>query len=86
MGLPGMVLSALSAGAGAITYWCVTAQSSPTIEQHGCRRSTLCVILMVAVAIGFVISMAVFVAPRQAPRCRHARLIERSSTRPVTDR
>lgn len=67
MGLPGMVLSAISAVAGAIMYWGVTAQSSSTVQQHGFRLSTLGIILMVAGAIGFVISLAVFIASRRSP-------------------
>jgi hypothetical protein len=67
MGLPGMVLSAISAVAGAIMYWATTAQSSTVAQQHGFRLSTLGVILMVAGAVGFVISLAVFAASRRSP-------------------
>jgi hypothetical protein len=54
MGLPGMVLSALSVAAGAILYWAVTYQG------HGFRLSTVGVILMVAGGIGFVTSAVIF--------------------------
>lgn len=67
MGLPGMVLSAISAVAGAIMYWAVTAQSSAVVQQHGFRLSTLGVILMIAGAVGFVISLTVFMASRRSP-------------------
>ena len=66
MGLPGMVLSAISALAGAIMYWGVTASSSSTVQQHGFRLSTLGIILMVAGAVGFVISAIVFSVSRKA--------------------
>ena len=46
MGLPGMVLSAIAAAAGAIMYWAVTYQST------GFRLSTVGVILMIAGAFG----------------------------------
>ncbi|HEV3267994.1 MAG TPA: hypothetical protein VGZ68_06300, partial [Acidimicrobiales bacterium] len=67
MGLPGMVLSGISAAVGAIMYWAVTAQSSNVVQNHGFRLSTLGVILMIAGAVGFVISTAVFVASRRSP-------------------
>jgi hypothetical protein len=67
MGLSGMVLSAISAVTGAIMYWATTAQSSAVAQQHGFRLSTLGVILMVAGAVGFVISLAVFAASRRSP-------------------
>ena len=67
MGLPGMVLSAISAVAGAIMYWAITAQSSAVVQQHGFRLSTLGVILMIAGAVGFVISLIVFMASRRSP-------------------
>jgi hypothetical protein len=54
MGLPGMVLSAISMAAGAIMYWAITYQG------HGFRMSTVGVILMVAGAAGFVVSAIVF--------------------------
>jgi uncharacterized membrane protein YciS (DUF1049 family) len=67
MGLPGMVISAISAVAGAIMYWGVTAQSSSVVQNHGFRLSTLGIILMIAGAVGFVISAIVFAASRRAP-------------------
>ncbi len=76
MGLPGMVLSAISAVAGAIMYWGVTAQSSSAVQQHGFRLSTLGIILMVAGAIGFVISLVVFAISRQTPAAP-SRTVER---------
>ena len=42
MGLPGMVLSAIAAAAGAIMYWAVTYQGT------GFRLSTVGLILMIA--------------------------------------
>ncbi len=54
MGLPGMVLSALVTGIGAIMYWAITYQG------HGFRMSTVGVILMVLGAFGFVASSIVF--------------------------
>lgn len=54
MGLPGMVLSAISVSVGAIMYWAVTYQG------HGFRMSTVGVILMVVGAFGFVVSAIVF--------------------------
>ena len=54
MGLPGMVLSAISMAAGAIMYWAITYQG------HGFRMSTIGVILMVVGAAGFVVSAIVF--------------------------
>jgi hypothetical protein len=62
-----MVLSAISAVTGAIMYWATTAQSSAIAQQHGFRLSTLGVILMIAGAAGFVISLIVFAASRRAP-------------------
>ena len=66
MGLPGMVLSAIAAVAGAILYWGVTAASSSTVQQHGFRLSTLGIILMVAGAVGFAISTIIFSVSRRA--------------------
>ena len=54
MGLPGMVLSAIAAAAGAIMYWAITYQG------HGFRLSTIGIILMVVGAFGFVVSAIVF--------------------------
>jgi phosphate/sulfate permease len=67
MGLPGMVLSAISTVAGAIMYWGVTAQSSNVVQNHGFRLSTLGVILMIAGVVGFVISLGVFITSRRSP-------------------
>ncbi|MHB1087182.1 MAG: hypothetical protein ACYC19_00270 [Acidimicrobiales bacterium] len=58
MGLPGMVLSAVAAAAGAIMYWAITYQG------HGFRLSTIGVILMVVGAFGFVVSAIVFAVSR----------------------
>lgn len=66
MGLPGMVISAISAVAGAIMYWAVTAQNSNVVQNHGFRLSTIGVILMVAGAVGFVVSAIVFASSRHA--------------------
>ena len=76
MGLPGMVLSVISAVAGAVMYWGVTAQSSATVQQHGFRLSTLGVILMIAGAVGFIVSLAVFITSRRAPSAP-SRTVER---------
>ena len=54
MGLPGMVLSAISVAVGAIMYWAVTYQG------HGFRLSTVGIILMIVGAAGFVVSSIVF--------------------------
>lgn len=67
MGLPGMVLSAISAVTGAIMYFATTAQSSAVVQQHGFRLSTLGVILMIAGAVGFLISLVVFISSRKEP-------------------
>lgn len=67
MGLAGMVLSGISMVAGAIMYWGVTAQNSAVVQNHGFRLSTVGIILMVAGAVGFVVSLAVFTASRRAP-------------------
>lgn len=54
MGLPGMVVSAISIAIGAIMYWAVTYQG------HGFRLSTVGLILMIVGAAGFVVSSVVF--------------------------
>ena len=59
MGLPGMVLSAIAAAAGAIMYWAVTYQGT------GFRLSTVGLILMIAGAFGFVVSSIVFAISRR---------------------
>jgi len=58
MGLPGMVLSAIAAAAGAIMYWAVTYQGT------GFRLSTIGLILMIAGAAGFVVSSIIFAVSR----------------------
>jgi hypothetical protein len=74
MGLPGMVLSAIAAAAGAIMYWAITYQGT------GFRLSTVGVILMIAGAFGFVVSAIVFaVSRRQVASSPH------SVDRQVTD-
>jgi hypothetical protein len=60
MGLPGMVLSAIAAVAGAIMYWAVTYQGT------GFRLSTVGIILMIAGAVGFVVSSIVFASSRRS--------------------
>lgn len=59
MGLPGMVLSATAAGAGAIMHWAATYQGT------GFRLSTVGLILMIAAAFGFVVSLIVFATSRR---------------------
>ena len=59
MGLPGMVLSAIAAVAGAIMYWAITYQGT------GFRLSTVGVILMIAGAVGFVVSAIIFATSRR---------------------
>jgi hypothetical protein len=54
VGLPGMVLSAIAATAGAIMYWAVTYQGT------GFRLSTVGLILMIVGGIGFVVSAIIF--------------------------
>lgn len=67
MGLAGMVISAISVVTGAIMYFAVTAQSKAIVQNHGFSLSTLGVILMIAGAIGFIISALVFASSRRAP-------------------
>jgi hypothetical protein len=67
MGLPGMVLSAIAAVAGAIMYWAITYQGT------GFRLSTVGLILMIAGAFGFVVSAIVFAVSRSPGRStRHS--------------
>ena len=61
MGLFGMVLSAISAVAGAIMYYAMT------YHGYGFRYSTVGVILMIAGAVGFVVSAIVFAVSRRSP-------------------
>jgi hypothetical protein len=58
VGLPGMVLSAIAATAGAIMYWAVTYQGT------GFRLSTVGLILMIVGALGFVVSAIIFAISR----------------------
>ncbi|HVA99692.1 MAG TPA: hypothetical protein VNE42_00285 [Acidimicrobiales bacterium] len=58
MGLPGMVLSAFAAVAGAIMYWAITYQGT------GFRLSTVGLILMIAGAAGFFVSAIIFATSR----------------------
>jgi hypothetical protein len=74
MGLPGMVLSAIAAAAGAIMYWAITYQGT------GFRLSTVGVILMIAGAFGFVVSAIVFAVSRSPERST-----KHSLDRQVTD-
>jgi hypothetical protein len=55
-----MVLSAVAAVAGAIMYWAVTYQGT------GFRLSTVGVILMIAGALGFIVSAMVFATSRRS--------------------
>lgn len=48
-------------------YWAVTAQSSSVMQSHGVRSSTVGLILMIAGAVGFIASLAVFMASRRSP-------------------
>jgi hypothetical protein len=61
MGLPGMVLSAIAAAAGAIMYWAITYQGT------GFKISSIGIILMIAGAAGFVVSSIVFAVSRGTP-------------------
>ena len=67
MGLPGMVLSAVSTVVGAIMYWAVTAPTSSAAQQHGIRLSTVGAILMTAGVAGLVASLIVFITSRRSP-------------------
>ncbi len=67
MGLKGMVTSAVAIVIGAILYWSLTAASSNTAINHGFRTSTIGVILMIAGAVGFLISTAVYISSRHKP-------------------
>ncbi|MHB2029131.1 MAG: hypothetical protein ACYCPT_09980 [Acidimicrobiales bacterium] len=60
MGLPGMVLSAIAAAAGAIMYWAIT------YSGHGFRMGTVGIILMIVGAFGFVVSSIVFGVSRRS--------------------
>lgn len=70
MGLPGLVLSAMSMVAGAIMYWAVAAPTASAVQSHGLRLSTIGVILMIAGAVGFCVSAIVFAVSRRTPSPR----------------
>jgi len=73
MGLTGMVFGtititiaiAIAIAAGAVMYWAVTAQG------HGCRLSTVGVILMIVGGIGLVVSTVIFGTSRRPSGSRH---------------
>jgi phosphate/sulfate permease len=65
MGTKGMALSGVSVVVGAIVYWAITASS--VAQNHGFRLSTIGIILMIAGAVGFFVSLAVFMASRRSP-------------------
>jgi hypothetical protein len=65
MGLTGMVLSAISAAAGAIMYWAITYQG------HGFRFSTVGIILMIVGGAGFIVSSIVFGVSRSGTSSHH---------------
>ncbi|HET9090461.1 MAG TPA: hypothetical protein VFN54_09270 [Acidimicrobiales bacterium] len=67
MGLKGMVISGISMVVGAIMYWAVTAQSTYAAQSHGFRLSTVGVILLIAGAVGFIVSTIVYATSRRAP-------------------
>jgi hypothetical protein len=64
MGRAGMAFSIIAIAAGAVMYWAVTSQG------HGFRLSTVGVILMVAGAVGLVVSLIVFTASRRSAGSR----------------
>jgi len=67
MGLTGMVFSTISIAVGAIMCWAIT-----TTQGHGFRLSTVGVILMVAGAVGLVVSGTIFATSRRpAANSRH---------------
>ena len=66
MGLTGMVFSTISIAVGAVLYWAVT-----STQGHGFRLSTVGVILMVAGAIGLVVSGTVYATSRRPAGGRH---------------
>ncbi len=67
MGLKGMVISGISMVVGAILYWAVTAQSTYAAQSHGFRLSTVGAILLIAGAVGFIVSTIVYATSRRAP-------------------
>ena len=64
MGRAGMGFSIVAIAAGAVMYWAVTSHG------HGFRLSTVGVILMIAGAVGLVVSIVVFSMSRQATGSR----------------
>ena len=60
MGLTGMVFSTIAIAAGAVMYWAIT-----TTQTHGFRLSTVGVILMIAGAVGLVVSTTIFGTSRR---------------------
>lgn len=67
MGLRGMVISGVAAVAGAIMYFATTAQSTAVVRSHGFQLSTVGVILMIAGAAGFAISLIIYSTSRRVP-------------------
>lgn len=82
MGLPGMVISAVSMVAGAIMYWAITAQNSNAVQNHGFRLSTVGVILMIAGAVGFITSALIF-ASSNRKKVLPTRSIDRTTVNEV---
>lgn len=82
MGLPGMVISGVAAVIGAIMYWALTAQNAA--QNSGFRLSTVGVILMIAGAVGFVVSLLVFVMSRRSP-ATPASTVDRTTKNEVGD-
>jgi uncharacterized membrane protein YciS (DUF1049 family) len=66
-----MVVSALSLVVGAIMYFATTAQSANVVSSGGFRLSTVGVILMIAGAVGFVISGIIFASSRPTSGISH---------------
>lgn len=67
MGLKGMVISGISMVVGAILYWALTAQSTYAAQSHGFRLSTVGAILIIAGAVGFIVSTIVYATSRRTP-------------------
>lgn len=65
MGQKGMILSAVSMVVGAILYWALTATSTYAASDHGFRISTIGLILLIAGAAGFVVSLFGFLVTRR---------------------
>ncbi|HEV2427198.1 MAG TPA: hypothetical protein VGS61_03130 [Acidimicrobiales bacterium] len=62
-----MIISAVSMVVGAILYWALTATSTYAATNHGFRVSTIGVILLIAGAAGFVVSLTGFLVTRRPP-------------------